>query len=254
LVVNIVSAPASSVLRNATNFNQTFTTMAAKTVTPNQLTMPWNLTNRNVQDGLDMMAAAEANAQALAEAVWIDAIATIDATNFPGTTVIDKVSEWDTKGVKNAFSVIANGRVRNMVVAPEIFAEIMHVDSKSFVLTPAQQGAGAYGFNGIWFANVWARTTSPVAGLKGFVCDPQAIAAVIAPPLLAPGAAAAGLTSTNITAPGIGITVQFNTWFSTDSRTPQMSYDIIFGTTVADGTAGHLVIPAAEVLLAAAAR
>jgi hypothetical protein len=251
-IIPLASADKTQVLRNATNFNQTFSTLDDIQVTPVQLTMPWNLTNANIQDGLRMTMLAEANIIALAEVIMTDLIATIDAVNFPGTQVTDKISEWSTKGVRKAFAVIANGRVRNLIVAPEIFAEIMHVDSKSFVLTPAQQGAGAYGFSGIWFHNIWARATSPVAGLKGFVCDPQAIAGVLGVPILAPGAEAAGLISSTATAPGAGATVQFNTWFSLDSRTPQMSYDVIFGSTVGDPTAGHLVIPAAETLLVAA--
>lgn len=248
-VVTIASASPDSVLRNATNFDQTFTTLAAKTVTPVQLTMPWELTNANIQDGLVMTKMAEANVIALAEAIMNEAIATIDATNYPGTQVTDKISLWSVSGVKNAFVVVANGRTRNLIVAPEIFAQIMHVDSKSFVLTPAQQGAGAWGFNGIWFHNDWARTTSPVAGLKGFVCDPQALVGIIGPPLLAPGASSAGLTTATAIAPGAGVAVQFNSWFSTGSRTPRMSYDVVIGTTVGDSTAGHLVIPAAEVLV-----
>ena len=105
----------------------------------------------------------------------------------------------------------------------------------------------------VWWINRWSRpATAPVAGLKGFVCDPQAIAAILGVPILAPGAEAAGLTSATATAPGAGATVQFNTWFSTQSRTPQMSYDVIFGSTVGDSTAGHLVIPAAETVTAEA--
>jgi len=248
-IVTLASASAANVLRSPiADFNQTFTVLAPVTVTPRQLCMPWNLTNKDIQDGLSMTAAAEANIQALAEAIMIDLLATIDASNFAGAQVNEKVSEWNTKGVKHAFAVIANGRTRNLVVSPQIFAEIMFLNSQSFVLTPAQQGAGAYGFNGIWFQNVWARATSPVAGLAGFVCDPAAIAAIIGVPVLAPGAAAAGLTTATATAPGAGATVQFNTWFSTGTRTPQMSYDVIFGATAADKTAGHLVIPAAESL------
>ena len=245
-VVTLVSADYQAVVRNATTFDFTNTTREAITVAPDQLTMAWDLTNANIQDGLSMTAAAEANAIALATAIMRDVIAVIDATNFPGTKVTDKVSEWATSGVKNAFVVVANGRVRNLVVSPEIFAQIMHVDSKSFVLTPAQQGAGAYGFNGIWFHNLWARASGPVAGLAGFVCDPQAIAGVLGVPALAPGAAAAGLTTATATAPGAGVTIQFNSWYSTSSRMPRMSYDVVCGFAVGDETAGHVIIPAAE--------
>jgi hypothetical protein len=243
-VVTIASASPDSVLRNATNFNQSFTTLAAKTVTPVQLTMPWNLTNANIQDGLSMTAAAEANVQAIAEAIMNDLIATIDATNFALPAIVDPVATWNTVGVKNAWLAVANARRRHLIVAPEIYAQLMSLAAQSYPLTDSPQGAKAYGFDGIWYHNDWARTTLPVAGLKGFVCDPQAIAAILGVPILAPGAAAAGLTSSTVTAPGAGASVQFNTWFSTDSRTPQMSYDVIFGSTAADTTAGRLIIPA----------
>jgi hypothetical protein len=60
-------------------------------------------------------------------------------------------------------------------------------------------------------------------------------------PVTPDSAKRAGLTSTSIPVPGIGASVQLNSWFSLTSRTDWMTLDVCFGAAKCDGSAGILI-------------
>jgi hypothetical protein len=57
----------------------------------------------------------------------------------------------------------------------------------------------------------------------------------------------AGLVSRSVTIPGLGLSVQLNTWGSTKTRTQWASFDVMFGASYGgDANAGFIIRSAAE--------
>jgi hypothetical protein len=89
---------------------------------------------------------------------------------------------------------------------------------------------------------VWLNTDWTGAGSNttGFACNPQAIACGSGLPLTPPEGAT-GLSENVITLPGIGLSVANYTWFSLAYRNIWTSWDVMFGASVADTTAGVVI-------------
>ena len=78
------------------------------------------------------------------------------------------------------------------------------------------------------------------AKIRGFACNPQALATVAGLPLKAPGSSPM-LERREIQLPELGITVAYHTWLSVKTRSLWASFDLMFGSILGDASAGYLL-------------
>jgi hypothetical protein len=82
---------------------------------------------------------------------------------------------------------------------------------------------------------------SGLTNLGGFACNPQAIVAIAGLPQVPPTIPGATLQESVITIPGPDISIASYLWFSLASRTLWNSFDVVFGSSGGDATAGALL-------------
>jgi len=231
------------------DFEQTNTTMSPVTIAVNQITMPFGITQKNLNDGIRLQQLAEANANAFAEAVMDQVTKLITGANFTKPPITVAAAGWGTNGagIKAVYKSIAAARSKFAILDPTLYAETMFTTAMSFVLggsggqAGVPTGAAAYGFTGIYPQNRW---TGATANTAGFGCDPQAIAVASGPPVSPPEVDGAPfLRQESFTVPQIGLTCTLYMWLSTKTRSLWASYDVMFGAAVGDPTAGVLIIP-----------
>ena len=92
-----------------------------------------------------------------------------------------------------------------------------------------------YGFDGFFHNNRWGSAGTNIAGIA---CDPQAAAVVAGIPDISDEVSAELLASENIELPDLGLTVQYNRWANSASRGDWFSFDVVFGASPLDTSAG----------------
>ena len=256
VVVNVADFPLGSVIGvnpatdagvPITDFEQSTVTYTPKTVTPVQLSAPWGLANADIQNGIQMLDAAESAANALGNKVQDQITMRWITANYPNAAIAVKASEWALKGPKTTFGKMVSASRHHLILNRALYSEIAYINKQSFVLTGAEQGAQAYQFDGIWFLDR-IQSVAAAAGAQGFALDPRAMIVAAGPPILHPSAQGT-VQSSNIAIEDLGLAVQSNSWFATKTRSPFMSYDICVGSAVGNANVGWLIIPAAEALV-----
>jgi hypothetical protein len=112
-----------------------------------------------------------------------------------------------------------------------------------FQKTGVEPGAAwaEFGWDNIALNTNW---TGAGANVRGFYCNPQAVGAVAGLPLVPPTIPGATLQENSTVIPGPDISIADYTWFSLQGRTMWCSFDLMFGASLIDGTAGGLITSA----------
>ena len=125
---------------------------------------------------------------------------------------------------------------KSVVLDGEYYAQLLPATREQYNV---EEGGNWPGWNGVYLNTVWTGATS---GTVGIALDPsQAIACSAGVPVVADSAYRAGLQSSNFTVPGIGLSVQMNSWYSFAARNDWMTLDVVFGAAKNDGTAAVLI-------------
>ena len=260
VIVPLTSAAADKFLENGignsapetalgVDFEQTHTTMAPVSIPVVQITKPFGITQKDLNEGIRLQQLAEANANAFAEIISDKITKLFIVANYPNPLVAPTVAGWGTAGagIKAVYKRIATARSKYAILDPTLYAETMFTQAMSFVLggtggtSGVPTGAPAYGFTGIYPQSRW---TGTAAGTLGFACDPQAVAIASGPPVSPPEVGGTPfLIQESFTVPQIGMTCVLYMWLSTKTRSLWASYDVMFGAAVGDATAGAVIIP-----------
>lgn len=230
------SAPIAIV--QGTSFEQGDATFAAKEIVVNQYAQNFQINNFDLQGGMRLADLMEINAAIIGNKIIELATAPITTANFPNPITSapgafgwsDMAGAWALLKKANKKSAILDGEYIGMLLnTPTLFQQ-------GLAGNPTDN-AIRYGWNGVYLNTDW---TGAEAGVRGFFCAPQAIGVVAGMPLEIPQGGAV-LASATFTVPGVGLTIATHNWISLATRTMWQSYDVMFGASLLDPTAGIIL-------------
>jgi ATP-dependent Clp protease protease subunit len=235
LNVNLLST-AGATQDNPTNFETGDTTSTAKQVTVAHISRSFHTTNAEQDLGLELMQKAPTNALVMAEGIMAKVTALMTNANYGADVVIGTAANFDATDLPAILALGKNYARTTLLLDGGHLAYLLPTSRESFTYGEA----GAYGFDGgIYKNNLW---TSAATDICGLVCGPDAI--VWAAGLPASGPSGAGLSSTTVSLPEIGISVQANTWYALGSRAMWASFDVCFGAAVGDASQAEVLTTA----------
>lgn len=139
-------------------------------------------------------------------------------------------SSFDAANAKKLLGSVMKCAQKSLILDGVAFAQLAPSDKNAFQLGET----GAYGFQGIHCQTDW---TGATANVYGFAAGKQAFAMYAGIPLMDPGVAAKLDGQKIMEIPGLGLSVQVNTWVDVNTRARWASYDLAFGAAVAEATA-----------------
>ncbi len=212
----------SAALKNPTDFESGTATTTNIAVTVDHYSAPFDLSSCQINNRFSIETLAEAKLNLLAEAIAGVIAPLFNSTNFPGTGVTVAQSSFAAANAKTLLGALGKNPRKSLLLDSVAFAQLAPENKNAFQLGEA----GAYGFAGVYQQTYWTGAESKVYGVA---CGPAAVAIAAGIPIMAPKGADQMLQQKIITIPGIGLSVQLNSWFSTKSRSQWASYDIMFG-------------------------
>jgi hypothetical protein len=226
---------------NATNFESGDSIVLPCTITPSQYTQSFHVTNAELNSGLRMENLMEINMAQFADQVVGVVNAVITAANFPTPALVSTPGVFGWGDMQTAFGLLKKSPIKNAILDGEYLANIINVPTqfqKSGASANSNGAWAAFGWDNIAMSTNWAGAD---ANVRGFLCGPTAIGCLSGLPVTSLFAAGHGLTQETITLPDIGISIAYHSWFSLSQRTLWNSFDIMFGASLLDGTAGILL-------------
>lgn len=224
---------------NATNFESGNSTVAAISVTVSQYTVSFQVSNSDLNSGLRMQDLVTINTAQFANKVCEVATTPITAATFTATPLISAPGAFGFSDMATLWGQLKKSTIKNLIIDGEYMARI--INQPSLFQMPGVDTGNAwakFGWDVVALNTDW---TAAGANIRGFACNPQAIAALSGLPLIPPNIPGGVFASQVATVPGLEISYQVNTWFSLATRTMWCSFDIMFGATAADATAGIVV-------------
>lgn len=237
----------SAAVSNATNFESNDdSTLAATTVTVNQITKAFSIQNAELNQGYSLADLAAGSADLFAYGISDVMTALITTGNFGTATVIGTAANFDSSDIPPILALAKNYRSKNLLldgghIARLLFAGQSTAAAGTVAMPDSRYGPlnnSRFGFDVIAEQNRW---TGATANTAGFVCGPDAIA--IAAGLPVGMIAGEFLEQRTVTTPQ-GLTCMLSVWYSRASRSHYASYDIMFGAGVGDDTQAEVLVTA----------
>jgi hypothetical protein len=220
-----------------TNFEAGDATLRAITVPVAHISQPFHITDTQCQQGFRLQQLASINVAQLAKAIWDRVLPIIKNNASPligypvANTVVKAIASFGPADAGTAYGLLACSP-KHLILDPAAMAKLMF-QAGGCCFPFGGTGAGAFGFASITEQNYW---TGADANTYGFAYCPQAIVMVSGTPVNC--GCENMIEQRTIRLPGIGLTVQFNLWCSTASRTYWGSYDVMFGAALGVACAG----------------
>lgn len=232
---------AGAVLENPTNFEVTAAEDTAVTVTMDHISRPVGLSVQDLNQGRRLMTKATKAVEAVANGVMDKVMALVTAATFDDKPVIDVTEDFadtfDHTVLKAMWASLSNGREKNAVLNGQSYSQFLPKDL--FQFDPTTGMTGLFGFDNFTYTN---RFQAAGDNVVAFSCDPSAMAVAAMLPA-DPGDAKERdyIASEVVTLDRLGISVEFNVWFSRATRGHWLSYDVVFGAAVGDKSALQVV-------------
>lgn len=221
---------ASAIQTNPTNFETGDTTQDNVGVLLSHYSKSFYLDSLDINQQQRLSDSADINLQIVANKLIDVALAPVTATNFPTSVTIAQAS-FSVTNVKTLWASVAKSSFRHLILDATAYSQLLPSDRNAFV----PSGTGAYGYDGIFLNTRWDGAGTNV---YGFACGPEAIAVASRIPIIEASVASLLAGSRVVEIPDLGVAVQINTWGSTAGRKAWASFDIMFGASLADNTAG----------------
>jgi hypothetical protein len=226
---------------NPTNFEPAGgSTVAPITLTTQWFNQPLRVGPTDLNNGLRMDDLRQKALATFADTVTQAATAPITAANFTATPVITSAAAFGLSDLATLQGQLQKSPIKNLILDGTYIGRISNQPGyfqKTGTGLNDSAGYKPYGWDGIYLASNW---TGAGNNIKGFACAPQAIVRATGLPLNAPNASAT-LNTVNVTLPGCGVAVALSSWFSLQTRTMFVSWDLIAGFAAGDLTAGVVV-------------
>ncbi len=238
LKLNTTLTNGSTVLSNATNFQQGDSTLTAVTVNVQQLTASFHVRNTDLNDGIRMEDLAEAQLANLGDKVTQVLVSNITAANFPILTpVIRSQAAFGYGDVQQLWGEVKKGSRKQLLIDGTALGNVTNVPS---LCQPVPEIPGISWRNLLGWDRVCLNSEWTGAGntIYGFACAPTALATISGMPLPETGgiiARAEGVI------PDLELSVAAFSWFDLPTRSYWSSYDIVFGAAVLDDSIGAVI-------------
>ena len=228
---------------NATNFEDATynnSTLAATSVTVNQITKTFTVTQQELNQGFAISDLAQGSAEIFALGISKKVTAQMTAALFGAGTVIGTAANFDSSDLPAILALAKNYRQKLLLLDGGHLARLSF-SAAANTFPDARYGPlnnGFFGFNNILEQNDY---TGAIANTAGFVCGQDAIAVASGLPV---GMIAGEFVEQRTVELSNGLSVLLTVWYSRSTRAHMASYDIMFGAAAADTTQAEVLITA----------
>ena len=226
---------------NTSNFETNDdSTLAATTVTVNQITKSFSVTQQELNQGFQLADLAQGSADLFANGISDVVTALMVAANYDSPVTIGTAANFDTSDLPAILALAKNYRSKSLILDGGHLARLQFSGAANYFpdgrLTSLANGK--FGFDLIAENNRW---TSAVANTVGFVCGPDAIAIASGLPV---GMIAGEFIEQRVVTTANGLSCLLSVWYSRSTRSHYASYDIMFGAGVGDATQAEILVTA----------
>jgi ATP-dependent Clp endopeptidase proteolytic subunit ClpP len=226
---------------NTSNFETNDdSTLAATTVSVNQITKSFSLTQQELNQGFQLADLAQGSADLFANGISDVVTALMIAGNYDSPVTIGTAANFDTSDLPAILALAKNYRSKSLILDGGHLARLQF-SAASNTFPDARYAAlanGKFGFDLIAENNRW---TSAVANTVGVVCGPDAIAIASGLPV---GMIAGEFIEQRVVTTANGLSALLSVWYSRSTRSHYASYDIMFGAGVGDATQAEVLVTA----------
>lgn len=226
---------------NTSNFETNDdSTLAATTVSVNQITKSFSLTQQELNQGFQLADLAQGSADLFANGISDVVTALMIAANYDSPVTIGTAANFDTSDLPAILALAKNYRSKSLILDGGHLARLQF-SAASNTFPDGRLAAlanGKFGFDLIAENNRW---TSAVANTVGFVCGPDAIAIASGLPV---GMIAGEFIEQRVVTTANGLSALLSVWYSRATRSHYASYDIMFGAGVGDATQAEVLVTA----------
>jgi ATP-dependent Clp protease protease subunit len=226
---------------NTSNFETNDdSTLAATTVSVNQITKSFSLTQQELNQGFQLADLAQGSADLFANGISDVVTALMIAGNYDSPVTIGTAANFDTSDLPAILALAKNYRSKSLILDGGHLARLQFSAAANTFPDGrfAALANGKFGFDLIAENNRW---TSAVANTVGFVCGPDAIAIASGLPV---GMIAGEFIEQRVVTTANGLSALLSVWYSRATRSHYASYDIMFGAGVGDATQAEILVTA----------
>lgn len=226
---------------NTSNFETNDdSTLAATTVSVNQITKSFSLTQQELNQGFQLADLAQGSADLFANGISDVVTALMIAGNYDSPVTIGTAANFDTSDLPAILALAKNYRSKSLILDGGHLARLQFSATANTFPDGrfAALANGKFGFDLIAENNRW---TGAVANTVGFVCGPDAIAIASGLPV---GMIAGEFIEQRVVTTANGLSALLSVWYSRSTRSHYASYDIMFGAGVGDATQAEVLVTA----------
>jgi ATP-dependent protease ClpP protease subunit len=221
-------------------------TLAATSVTVNQISKNFTVTQAELNQGFSLADLAAGSADLFAYGISDVLTALMVTGNYGAVTGIGSAANFDSSDLPAILALAKNYRSKNLILDGGHLARIQFsgqsTASAGTVAMPDSRfgplNNGRFGFDVIAENNRW---TSAETNTVGFVCGPDSIAIASGLPV---GMIAGEFIEQRTVTTANGLSALLSVWYSRASRSHMASYDIMFGAAAADTTQAEILTTA----------
>lgn len=226
---------------NPSNFESGDSVVSNTQIAVSQYNQPFHVSNDELNSGLRMENLVEANISALADKVLAVAFTPVTKAGFiTNAPLIRGAGAFNFSDMATAWGQLKKAPIKFAVLDGEYMARIIN-NPVFYQATGTQSGEGdgwaRFGWDGVFLNTNWTGTP-PADNIRGLFLNPQLLGAIAGLPLTPPTIPGNTLAQSTITIPDVDISIETYSWFSLSTRTFWMSYDLMFGSSLLDESAG----------------
>ena len=215
-------------------------TLAATSVTVNQISKNFTVTQQELNQGFSLADLAAGSADLFAYGISDVLTALMVSGNYGAATAIGTAANFDTSDLPAILALAKNYRSKNLILDGGHLARLQFSGAANYFPDGRfdQLANGRFGFDVIAENNRW---TSAETNAVGFVCGPDSIAIAAGLPV---GMIAGEFIEQRTVTTTNGLSCLLSVWYSRASRSHMASYDIMFGAAAADTTQAEVLVTA----------
>lgn len=221
-------------------------TLAATSVTVNQISKNFTVTQAELNQGFSLADLAAGSADLFTYGISDVLTALMVTGNYGTVTGIGAAANFDSSDLPAILALAKNYRSKNLILdgghlARIQFSGLSTASAGTVAMPDSRYGPlnnGRFGFDVIAENNRW---TSAETNTVGFVCGPDSIAIAAGLPV---GMIAGEFIEQRTVTTNNGLSCLLSVWYSRASRSHMASYDIMFGAAAADTTQAEILTTA----------
>jgi hypothetical protein len=225
----------SSTQKNPTDFESGDSTVSNVQIAVDQYSQAFHVSNDELNSGLRLENLANINAAVFGKTI-MDVVFTLLTSGNYNVGVTRGSTAFAFSDTATAWGLLKKSSLKTAILDGDYMARVINTPV-FYQRTDTGDGSGfqAFGWDGLHHVSDFSAAE---ANVRGFFCNPQAVGAVSGLPLRTMSPT---LETKVVQLEDLGLSVALSSWFSLSSRTMWASYDVMFGASVLDTTAGYLL-------------